>query len=646
MVFVRKNGYRHQLTLSPCAFAPSCGVSRPPVACYLVALNVLTLLFASGCVTQRMTQVPDHEPTPLVESADEREHDSVPSHRLVSAELELPAPTTEHLWVRGNSNKSYRDLDLEGAIREALQHSSVLRDIGGRLIQAPNLSRTIYGPSITATDPRFGIEGALSEYDAMFTTRAFFEKNDRVLNNELLGGGVNLFRQDMWRIQTELSKKAATGTQFAIRHNVIDDLNNATRNLFPRAWDWNLETEIRQPLLQGAGVDFNRTSGRSDSPGVANGVLIAQVNSRISASEFQIAVRDFISNVENAYWDLVYAYRDLDAKRAARDRTLATWQKLQTLQQQGIVQQDKVEQALEQYYRFEEEVENALYGRLVDGTRSFNGSAGGSFQGSGGVHVAERRLRLLMGLPVADSEVLRPATEAPSAEVLFDFDELATRALTDRVELRIQRMRVSRSELELSANRNYLLPELDLVARYRWRGFGDNLYDPNIPDLLSPDGDARSNRHEWLVGAEFSYPLGYRQAHSAVRNGQLRQARERVLLAEMERQVVHDASNALSNKDRAFKVMQAAFNRRESARKRYELLASERVLPARQQDFNLILDADRRLLDAETSFQRAKVEYALAIKNVNFEAGSLLNYCNVQLSTEPPMTSVVDHSSG
>ena len=40
----------------------------------------------------------------------------------------------------------------------------------------------------------------------------------------------------------------------------------------------------------------------------------------------------------------------------------------------------------------------------------------------------------------------------------------------------------------------------------------------------------------------------------------------------------------------------------------------------------LVLDARLRLADAETSYHRARIEYAVALKNVHFEKGSLLDY--------------------
>ena len=77
-------------------------------------------------------------------------------------------------------------------------------------------------------------------------------------------------------------------------------------------------------MLQGIGTDFNRIAGPKSVMGVYNGILIARVNTRISQTEFELGLRNFVSNVTNTYWDLYYAYRDLDAKTKARDVGLKT----------------------------------------------------------------------------------------------------------------------------------------------------------------------------------------------------------------------------------------------------------------------------------------------------------------------------------
>jgi outer membrane protein TolC len=539
---------------------------------------------------------------------------------------------------------SYWDLSLDGAIQIALANSTVLRDLGARIIQAPQLTSTVYNPSVESTDPRFGEEAALSAFDAQLASRVFYEKNDRILNNSLLGGGTNFFIQDLWTIQNELTKKAATGTTFVLRHNIQDDFNNSPNNIFgsavpanEQAWTWNFEAEVRQPLLKGAGVAYNRIAGPDATPGVYNGVVIARINTQISTTDFQLALRDYLSNVENAYWELVFAYRDLDAKKLARDRGLETWQRLKELNAQGVegAEIDKVAQAAEQYFRFKQEVENALSGRLVDGTRDFNGSTGGTFQGVGGVYVAERRLRLIMGASINDGRLIRPTTEPVQAEIVMSWDEITKGALVQRAELVQQRLRIRRRNLELTASENFIKPELDMVGRYRFNGFSNHLYYPHfdiINQPLAPDQAVDSDKNEWQIGMELNMPIGFRQGYAGVRNAQLTLARERAVLTDMERQVVHDVSNAVSEKARSFQQVQTAYDRRTSALQQFTVLNDEAVrntVRSKRLDFNQLLDAERRLADAESDYHRAVVGYAVAVKNVYVETGSLMEYCNV-----------------
>ena len=93
------------------------------------------------------------------------------------------------------------------------------------------------------------------------------------------------------------------------------------------AFDTYVEGKIRHPLPPGAGVEYNRIAGPGAKPGVYNGVLVARIRSDISIADFELGLRDYVSNVENAYWDLYFAYRDLDIKIQARDEALRTWRK-------------------------------------------------------------------------------------------------------------------------------------------------------------------------------------------------------------------------------------------------------------------------------------------------------------------------------
>jgi len=541
-----------------------------------------------------------------------------------------------------DSEIQYMDLPLQDAIHLALTHSKVLRDLGATVLRVPESLPTSYAAAIQESDPQFGVEAALSAFDAEFSSSLFFEKNDRRMNNLSLGDS-GLFQQDYDVFQAQITKQAATGSQFTLRKNVDFDQNSSLANEFPNAWNVNLEAEARHPLLQRGGLKFNRIAGPDGNPGVINGVLIARIRTDISLAEFELELRNFLANVENAYWDLYFAYRDLDAKIDARNKSLETWRSIRANLWSGRTghESDKEAQAREQFFRFEEDVQNALTGRQLEGTRTNNGSGPGTFRGSPGVQVHERRLRLLIGLPLNGDCLIRPADEPATAPVAFDWQAITSEVLLRRAELRRQRWQVKKHEMELIASKNFLLPNLDLVGRYRLRGFGHKLLNSDGSGLGEFDNayqDLTSgNYQEWLLGAEFSVPLGFRRGHASVRNAELRLARARAVLREQERQVIHDLSNAVAETDRAYAIMKTSYNRNVAAQDQLNILENDfKNNPiGKRPEFFVVLDAQRRAADAEIRYYQAQVEYMLAVRNVHFEKGSLLDYCGVAMSEGP-----------
>jgi outer membrane protein TolC len=542
---------------------------------------------------------------------------------------------------------SYLKITLSECIEYALQNSTVMRDLGGNVLRAPQLLNSTQDPALVYTDPRFGEEAALSAFDTNLTTSLIYDKNDRVFNNRFAGAS-GVFIQDVAQYNFGLAKRAATGSLFQFHHVVDYDNNNSPANRYngaasqrsvSSAFDTYLEAEVRQPLLQGAGVTFNRTAGPNNQIGSNNGVLIARANTDISLAEFETGIRDLVSNVENTYWDLYYTYRDLEARIEARDGALKIWQTLSAQAGRKDVDASVIGQAEEQYFRFAADVENAIYGRMISGTQTNNGSSAGTFRSSGGVLISERRLRVLMGFNVNSEQILLPTDKPVQSPVKFDWDAIKNDALALRPELRKQRWQLKRNELDLIANRYYLLPKLDVVGKYRFRGFGhglvagDDSFD--IADPFNQDTSAFADllggdRQEWQMGVEFSMPIGFRRASAAVRNSQLAVARQTAILREQERYVILGLTNAVGEIQRAEKVRAAQLNRLNAAEKQFEaILAKYR---AQRTTIDLVLEAQRRVIDAKLQYFQTEVEYMLAIKAVHFEKGTLLDYYQINLT--------------
>lgn len=545
--------------------------------------------------------------------------------------------TAPPLSVTDESDINFRYVTLQDAVHTALMNSRVLRDLGGVVLRNPGDVDTTFDVALQELDPRFGVAAALSEFDASFAASAFSEKNDRSLNNQFFGGGTRLLKQDTSTVESQITKLAATGTQLTLLNHTEFDSNNAPGNAFNSAWTTWLDVEARHPLMRGGGADFLRIAGPSDAPGSLNGVVIARLRTDVSLADFEMSVRDFISNVENAYWDLYFAYRDLDARLDARDTALATWNRVNALSQTGRVggEAEKEAQAREQYFRFQEQVQNALSGRLQDSTRTNNGSAGGSFRGSGGVMTSERRLRLLMGESINDGELLRPKDEPVTTKIVFDWDAILVESLTRRAELRRQKWIIKQRELELQAMKNFLQPTFDIVGRYRWRGFGHDLFDQDSDERRfnnAVENFTEGDFQEWQLGAEIAFPFGNRRAHTAVEYAEVRLTRDRIVLSEQEREVVHALSNAVAELDRSWSVLETAEDRRLAGQE--QLKSVQTAFEADKANFDLLLEAQRRYQDAETNFYRSLLEYTLAIRNVHFEKGSLLDYNEIYLTED------------
>jgi hypothetical protein len=614
---------------------------RQPLSLLLIALLTLG---DGGCnLLGKRSKTPDSE----------LEHYKSLARNVVSRDIETPTTDPTSLAVgpprtlrNMQGEQNWWNLSLQDAIQTAFSNSRVLRDLGGAIVRAPDAVKNSYNPSITGTDPQGGMEAALSDFDAMVSSSVMFEKNDRMLNNFVTAGGARIYQQDLVTMQSQISKKTVAGTIATLRGVSMYDENNASFNRFPSIFDSWLEAELRQPLMQGAGTRFNRIAGPNAKPGQINGVVIARLNNDMSLLDFELGVRDFLSNVENAYWELFFAYRDLDARIRLRDAALENWRGVKAILAAGQAggTAEREAQAREQYFRYEEEVQNALSGKLNDITTVNNGSGAGTFRGYGGVLVCERRLRLMIGLPITDDCLLRPSDEPSAAPLIFDWNYASAEAVTRRAELQKQRLLVKRREMELLANRNFLQPRLDMVGRYRYRGLGHDLLGDTVipPDPADPANSFShgslnnvfsGNFQEGMLGAELNFPVGFRRAYGAVQNSQLLLARECTVLREQERQVTHDLSNALAELERAHQLLLTTYNRLEAAQLHVDIL-KEKIAQDLPVNLDQLFDAHRRRTDAELQHQRARVEYMLAIKNVHFEKGTLLDYGNILLAEQ------------
>ena len=611
-----------------------------------VAVTSLTLV-ASGCAPRQpfyffedgdlshyvgsiqKLEYPDSDQPPLDEAAGAVEP------------LTLSNPSFDNVW----------ELSLEEAIRTSLENGKVLRNLGGRfasfggprpqtgepavsLLTSPQQTPTIYDPAITETEPFRGVEAALALFDAQLTSSLTWERQNRPQN--VNPTGALIFQQkllgDQGNWTSGIQKRTATGATWGFANSTIYDNNNSPIREIPATWTTNYDFSFNQPLLQGAGVTYNRIAGPDPFDNLFGrplfrGVLLARINADISLADFEAGVRNLISDTEQSYWELYFAYRNLEARKAGRDSSLEAWRKVHALyvEQSRGGEADKEAQAREQYFFFRSEVEQAL----TD------------------VYRCENRLRYMMGISASDGRLIRPADEPTTARISFDWQQSLVEALSRSAELRKQKWVIKQRELELVAAKNLILPRLDMVGRWRFLGMGEQLinqnYNPyNADGGANPDPlvgtDAYSTLfsgqfQEWQAGAQFQMPLGFRRELATVRHFQLQLARERARLQDEELEASHALVEAVRNVDTNFALAQTNFNRRVAAERQVE--AVQAAYDANTVTLDQLLDAQRRRAEAESSYYRSLVDYNRSISQLHFRKGSLLEYNGVFLAEGP-----------
>jgi len=532
--------------------------------------------------------------------------------------------TTPPLTLANPDPSAMWDLTLEEAIQMALKNSTVIRTLSGvgysqagvagvpgALLQSPASVRTVYDPALAESDPRSGPEAALAAFDAQLNMGAKWQKSDTPYRTNVnpnpfgppILGTVGV-QADAGTFNLGIEKYAATGTSFFLNH--INQYNVGGATGTPVTWSNYLEGGFRHRLLRGGGIEFNRIAGPSGTPGVYGGVAIARINTDMALSDFEMATRNLVADVERAYWNLYYAFRRLDSVRSGRDAAQRTWYSTQTYADVGAARGRayQLAQAAQNFFTFQQQTQLA----------------------QNNLFRAESAMRYILGLTTSDGRLIRPSDEPITAPIQLDWHNVMCEALFRSPELRKLKWTVKQRELELTASKNFMLPNLDLDAGYRVSGAGKELTGSNSAYSSLTGGDYTG----WTLGLTASAPFGWRRELAGVRNAQLNLAKHIKLLQEQELELKHQIADSFREIDSAYLQMQTTYSSYRAATREVE--AVQNAYEAETTTLDQVLQAQRRQSEAETGYYSSVVDYNLAIMTLHYRKGSLLEFNNVCLT--------------
>ena len=402
-----------------------------------------------------------------------------------------------------------------------------------------------------------GVQAQQGAFDAQLAAGASTRESELTPTLPPAFGGVSEDEQTSW--QASLAKRLETGTEFDLswqNGRSDNDLNMAT---IKPAYHSSLQLGLKQPLLKGFGQDAQLARQRA-----------AQQQAKAAVYLVDSQAADLVKQVKDAYWQLVYAWQDLQVNKLS----------LRLAQQLRDETASKIEAgSLAQVEIYQPESEVARREQQLIGAERAIG-------------LADDGLKLLLNRQDWQ-QALQPVDQPPATMARPDLAAVLAKALAQRPDLQAAKLQVEAARYEQQGASNGLLPSLDLSG-----GIGISGVDDSYGSAL--DNLGSSSDTSWQVGLVFSTPLGnnlakgqHRQARANLRHKQTQAALLRQEVQRQVRQAVRDVELASKAIEAASKTALASQKRLEGEQAKFEVgLATTFDVLAAQQAYAQALAAE------------------------------------------------------
>jgi outer membrane protein TolC len=409
------------------------------------------------------------------------------------------------------------------------------------------------------------------------------------------------------------------GTNLSVGFNNTHITTNSPTSTYTPALASNFQARVTQELLQGFGFLPNTRFLR-----------IAKNNREISDVAFRLQVITTVDQIENLYWNLVYAYENVKVQQEAlafaqstlednkKQVEVGTLPPIQVVSAQSTVASDQQNLILAKTNLELQELlmKNALSRNLED--------------------------------PVlAEAEVIPTSSMSfPAQEPVVPIQELIQDALAHRAELAESRIDLNSRELSNKAVRNAMLPTLDLYAYYGGSGIGGDVnpkasFDPTkaAPPFRNGGPVGYGSMLEQLVtslapdkgvGVTLNIPILNRTAQANQVRAELEFRQAQVRLQQLENQVRIEVRNAQFDVQQSRASVEAAQAAVEFARETLD--AEQKKLAAGVSNPTAVLQDRASLTAAESNLVSAKAAYEKAQVELDRATGLLLEHAGIVMA--------------
>lgn len=538
-----------------------------------------------------------------------------------------PLPSAERVGVDVSDQLS---LTLNDAVKLALQNNN-----------------DIDASRIDVQIAEYNLNGARGVYDPLLSSESYFERSTTPTSSSIGGGGASgsVTQQDATgALRLGGFSPFAGGSyqlDFSSTRLVTTNQNVRLNPQFPTA----LNFTYTQPLLRGLRFDNNRRQ-----------IEIAKKNLSLTDAQFRQRAIDVISQVEQAYWDLVFALRNLQVQIDAVKQARLQLESNQRMVEKGVLAPIDVVAATTQITTFEQNVYTAQ-----EGVTRF-----------------ENTLKTLM-LPDRSSPLwaraLTPITPVSLEAPRVPLEQATTAAIKNRPELAQLKTSADINQIDVRYFRDQTKPQVDLVGTYTTVGLAGTLVQANpnavsstsalttrvnelstlagleplpsstttstvAPNLVGGYTQSLQNLIDqsyptMRVGVRISLPLRNRTAEANLGAALAQGNRIKDTLAQAEQIIEADVRNSLQAVRSAEARLASAAAARSSAEQQYA--SEQRQFRAGTTTVFLVLQRQTDLLAARARELQAQTDLNKAIAQFQRATGSTLEVNHVSVITDTPL---------
>ena len=528
-----------------------------------------------------------------------------------------PLPSAERVGVDVADQVS---LTLSDAIRMALKNSNDIDE-----------SR------IDVQIAEYNLTAARGVYDPVISSESYYERATTPTSSTLGGAGAS----------GAVTQTDATGSlrlggfspwaggnyqlDFSSTRLTTSNTNVRLNPQFPSAFS----ITYSQPILRGLRFDNNRRQ-----------IEIAKRNLSLSDAQFRQRAIDVISQVEQAYWDLAFALRNLQVQIDAVKQARTQVESNQRLVAQGVLAPIDIVAAQTQVTTFEQSVYSAQES----------------------VTTAENTLKTLILANRAEALWARAITPVNLEAPRVPLEQAVTAALANRQDLAQLRTSSDINDVNVRFFRDQTRPQLDLVGTYSGAGLAGTFVTPAAttpsaittrvnelsaiagldplpaatpapiaPNLVGGYTQSLANLFEQKyptarVGVRLSLPLRNRTAEANLGSSLAQGRRIGDQIRQAEQIIEADVRNSLQAVRSAEARLASAAASRSSAEQQYA--SEQRQLRAGTSTVFLVLQRQTELLAARGRELQAQTDLNKAVSALNRATGSTLQANNVAVRTD------------